>query len=114
VADDSVEPLGDFEVWLLRRVAQAVEAAEVSADLLLELQAVIEATRGVPQDEGEAAAIRQMAELVRISETGAAKALAAIDAGRPEVRQRLLRRIVEAWLQDHQDAYRQRRPPQGG
>ena len=40
MADDSVEPLGDFEVWLLRRVAQAVEAAEVSADLLLELQAV--------------------------------------------------------------------------
>jgi hypothetical protein len=27
----------DFESWLLRRVAQAVEAGEVSADLLADL-----------------------------------------------------------------------------
>jgi len=31
------EPLEDFETWLLRRVADAVEAGEVPADLLGEL-----------------------------------------------------------------------------
>jgi hypothetical protein len=31
--------IGGFETWLLRRVAQAVEAGEVPASLLTELQA---------------------------------------------------------------------------
>ena len=39
-------------------MAQAV-GGEVSADLLTELQAEIEAATEVPQEEGEAAAIRQ-------------------------------------------------------
>ena len=39
---DKTEPLENFETWLLHRVAQAVEAAEIPADLLTELQAEIE------------------------------------------------------------------------
>jgi hypothetical protein len=35
------EPLEAFEPWLLQRVVQAVEAGEVSADLLAELRIVI-------------------------------------------------------------------------
>jgi hypothetical protein len=46
-----------FESWLLRRVAQAVEAAEVSADLLTEFRAEFDATRARPHEEGRAAAI---------------------------------------------------------
>ena len=109
MADDKAAPLEDFEIWLLHRVAQAVEAAEVSAELLVELQAVIEAARAVPEEAGEAAAIRQVAELVGISEERAAKALSAIETQTDEVRHRLLRGIAEAWLKDHQEAYRQRR-----
>ena len=94
MADDKVEPLEDFESWLLHRVAQAVEAGEVSADLLTELQGECEAAKERPQDEGEAAAIRQVADLVGISEERAAKVLSAIDAGKTVARQRLLRGIA--------------------
>jgi hypothetical protein len=38
-----VEPMENFEPWLLHRVAQPVEAGEVSADLLAALLAEIEA-----------------------------------------------------------------------
>jgi len=41
-----------FARWLLLRVAYAVEAGGVSADLLRELQTEIEAARGVPQEGG--------------------------------------------------------------
>jgi hypothetical protein len=81
VAGDKAELLEDFESWLLHRVAQAAEAA-----------------REVPQEEGEAAAIRQVADLVGISEERAATVLSAIDAGTTVARQRLLRGIDEAWL----------------
>jgi hypothetical protein len=103
------EPAESFESWLLRRVAEAVEAGDVPQDLLTELQAEFEAARERPQDEGEAAAIRQIADLVGISEERAAKVLAAIDAGTTVARQRLLCGIAEAWLKGHQETYRQRR-----
>jgi hypothetical protein len=45
MAGDISEPLDGFETWLLRRVAQAVEAGEVSAELLTKLQAACEAAR---------------------------------------------------------------------
>ncbi len=92
------EPMDGFESWLLRRVAQAVEAGKVSADLLTELQGEFEAAREQSPGEGEAAAVRQIAEIVGISEERAAKALSAIEAGTPVTRQRLLRAIAEAWL----------------
>jgi hypothetical protein len=107
------EPLEDFEAWLLHRVAQAVEAAEVSADLLVELQAVIESAREAPQEASEAAAIHQVAELVGISEEKAARALSAIETHTTRVRHRLLRGIAEAWLKDHQEAYRRRQRTPG-
>ncbi len=109
MAGDMCEPMEGFESWLLHRVAQAVEAGEVSVDLLTELQAEIEAAKELPQEEGEAAAIRQIADLVGISEERAAKALAAIEAGSIVARQRLLRGIAEAWLKGHQETYRRRR-----
>jgi hypothetical protein len=58
VVGETPEPQTDFEAWLLRRMTQAVEAGEVSGNLLTELQAEIEAAREEPQEEGEAAAIR--------------------------------------------------------
>ena len=111
MAGDRTEPLENFETWLLHRVGQAVEAGEVSADLLTELQGEIEAAREVPQDEGEAAAIRQVADIVGISEERAARVLSAIDAGTTVARQRLLRGIAEAWLEGHRETYRRRRSP---
>jgi hypothetical protein len=75
----------------------------------MELQAVIEAAREVPQNEGEVAAVQQVAELVGISEERAAKALSAIEAATDAVHHRPLRGIAEAWLKGHQETYRRRR-----
>jgi uncharacterized protein YidB (DUF937 family) len=44
-----------FETWLLRQVAQAVEAGEVPAALLTELQDEFGAARGQSRDEAYAA-----------------------------------------------------------
>ncbi len=100
------EPMEGFESWLLHRVAQAVEAGEVPADLVLELRAEIEAAGETPQEEGEVAAVRQIAEIVGISEERVAKVLSFIETEPAVVRERLLRRIAEAWLEGHQEAYR--------
>jgi hypothetical protein len=48
MASPSHEPVEPFETWLLRPVVQAVEAGEVPADLLAELQAEFEASNPLP------------------------------------------------------------------
>ena len=94
-----------FETWLLRRVAQAVEAGEVPAALLTNLQAALEAGRAVSQEAGHAAAIRQIADIAEIPEKQAAEALAKIEAQPTVTRELLMRRIAEAWLEGQRRAY---------
>ncbi len=89
----------NFEAWLRRRVAQAVEAGEVSADLLAELQAEFEAARGRPQAEAHAEAIRDIAARLEIPLEQAEKSLTAIEAQPTVTREVLMRRIAEAWLE---------------
>lgn len=48
---DIPDPKEAFETWLLRRMAQAVEAGDVSEDLLTELQPEFDAARGGSQEE---------------------------------------------------------------
>ncbi len=93
------EPLESFESWRLRHVAQAVEAEEVSADLLTELHAEIAAVRVKPQEEGHAAAIQHIANLAGVPEEETAKTLDTIETQPPITRQLLMRRFVEAWLE---------------
>ncbi len=109
MAGDAAEPPEDFETWLRRRVAKAVEAGEVPASLLTELQAEIETARAVPQDVGDAAAIRQISDLARVPEEEAAKTIAAIEAQPTVMRELLMRRFVEAWLAGQREAYRTQR-----
>jgi hypothetical protein len=66
VSTESAGRIEAFETWLLRPVAQAVEAGEVSEAFLTELQAEIEATKESAQDGGHAAAIRQIADLAGV------------------------------------------------
>ncbi len=95
-----------FEVWLLHRVSQAVEAGEIPADLLMELQAEFEAAREVPQQQGHAAAVRQIADLAGVSEEQAADTLSAIEAQPRVTREMLMRRIAEAWLEGQRETNR--------
>ncbi len=106
MSSDRPERTEAFEVWLLRRVAQAVEADEVPATLLTELQAEIEAARERPQQQGHVTAVRQIADLAGVSEEQAADTLAAIEAQPSVTREMLMRRIAEAWLEGHQKTYR--------
>jgi hypothetical protein len=106
VAASPPKPLADFESWLLHRVAQAVEAGEVPADLLTELQAELDAAQEKPQEESHADAIQHIADLARVPEEEAAQTLAAIEAQPSVTRELLMRQFVEAWLAGQRDAYR--------
>ncbi len=101
-----------FETWLLRLVAQAVEADEVPAALLTELQAEIEAAKERPQEEGHAAAIRQIADLAGVDPEKAAEVLATMEAQPTVTRELLMRRLAEAWLEGQRKARGLRRKPE--
>jgi hypothetical protein len=83
------QPLEDFETWLLQRVARAVEAGEVSGDLLTELRTEIEQTRELPQEEGHTLAIQDIAEQFSLPLDQSEKMLAALEA-QPAVARELL------------------------
>ncbi len=85
-----------FRTWLLRPVAQAVEAGERPADPLAELQAEIEAAKERPQNEGHAAAIRQIADLAGVDPEKAAEVLATMEAQSTGTREPFMGRIAEA------------------
>ncbi len=95
-----------FEPWLVRRVAQAVEAGEVPASLLTELQAEIESARERPQEESHAEAVQDIAEKLNIPLERAKHMLATLEAQPSVIREVFMRRIALAWLDGHQEAYR--------
>jgi hypothetical protein len=106
------EPTDAFETWLLHRVAQAVEAGEVSATLLTDLQGgIAEAHEGPPEDR-HALAIQELAERVHLPVDRLTELLANLEAQPRITRERLLRRFVEAWLMHQREAYE--REQQGG
>ena len=92
------KPIVVFESWLLRRVARAVEADEVPETLLTELQAEIEAAKEVSPEEGEVAAIQQIADLAGVDPERVTEVLATMEAQPTVTRELVLRRIAEAWL----------------
>ncbi len=91
----------------VRRVAQAVESGKVPAELLAELQAEIEFAKERPQEEGDAAAIRQIADLAGVDLEKAAEVLATMEAQPPVTRVLLMRRMAERWLEGQRKVYRQ-------
>jgi hypothetical protein len=103
---DPTDPMESFLTWLHHRVAQAVEAGKVSADLLAELQGECEATRTLPQEEGHARAVHDIAERLGIQVDQVEQGLNALE-GQPTVtRELLVRRIAAAWLEAERKAYR--------
>ncbi len=111
MADDPVEPLDGFESWLLQRVARAVEAGEVSADLLTELRDAITDTQDRPQAEGHAAAVHDVATRLGMPLEQAERSLENLERLPIATREAFLRRVAETWLAEqaalygrHQDA----------
>jgi CRP-like cAMP-binding protein len=92
------DPAEPFEAWLRRRVAEAVESAEVSADRLTELHAAIAEARARPPEAREALALMDLAERVNIPADHLTELLATLEAQPTVTRERILRRFVEEWL----------------
>jgi len=102
---DTHDSMDSFETWLLRRVAQAVEAGEVPAGLLTDLQAEVGAAKDLPQEEAHARAVGEIAERLGIAEEEVEQGLKALEA-QPEItREMLMRRIADAWLDGKRRAY---------
>ena len=94
-----------FQTWLLHRVAEAVEGSEVSADLLTELHAAIAESQARPPEARDTLALMELAERVNLPVDELTELLATLQAQPMAVRERFLRRFVEAWLSDQRDAY---------
>ena len=106
MAGDLPDPPEGFETWLLRRVAQAVEASEVPAHLLTELQSEVEAAKDLSQEEGHTRAVEDIAERLGIQPEEVERGLSALEAQATVTREVLMRRIAEAWLETQRKAYR--------
>ncbi len=99
-----------FEQWLRRQVAAAVEAGEVSARLLREVDAELDPSQGFAGGLGPVARIRWIAE-----RTAAAPATAeAPEANREGGREQALREIAQSWLEERRKAYRKHRNTRKG
>ncbi len=82
----SIEP---FETWLLRRIAEASEAA----------------VRERPPEERQALALMELADRVNLSVDRLTELLATLEAQPTATRELILRRFVEAWLMQQREAY---------
>ncbi len=91
--------MNTFESWLLRRVAQAVEAGEVPAALLGDLQGEFEASRDKPPEQSRADAAQDIAVELQMPVEKVEAGLAALEAQPLVVREVFLRRIAEVWLE---------------
>ena len=100
MGSDEPNTIDSFESWLLHRVAQAVEAGEVSADLLAELRAEMERARELLQEEGRALAVQDIAERLGLPTGQTKKMLATLEAQSRARGDLLLRHIVEERLRN--------------
>ena len=99
------DPAEPFETWLLHRVAEAVEGREVSADLLTDVHAAIAEARARPPEARDALALMELAERVNLPVDERTELLATLQGQPTVVRERFLRRFVEAWLVQQREAY---------
>jgi hypothetical protein len=100
------DPTEPFESWLLHRVAEAVEGAEVPATLLTDLHTAMAEVRARPPETRDTLALMELAERVNISVDELTDLLAILEARPVEAQERFLRRFVEAWLMQQREAYK--------
>jgi len=101
-------PLDDFETWLLRRTADAVEAGDVSETLLRQVWSELEMPCGERGLDPRESAIRRLQGLGGVSREEAEAAQRMIQEYPEEIRRRFARWLAEGWLGTHRLAYRNR------
>lgn len=102
---DTHGPMEAFETWLLRRVGRAVEAGDVSANLLNELITEVQVSRDKSQRESHTAAVQNIASEVGLSSEEVETGLAALEAKPRVIREAMMRRVASAWLEAQRKAY---------
>jgi hypothetical protein len=100
-----LNPAPPFETWLLHRVADAVEGAEMSAELLTELHAALAEAHTQPPEARDTLALMDLAERVNVPVDELTDLLATLEAQPAEAREWFLRGFVEAWLVRQREAY---------
>jgi len=89
-----------IERWLLQRVAHAVEAGEVSANLLTELQVGIAEAGERPPDERHSVAVQELADRFGLRMDQLKELLAGLEAQPHVTRELLSRRAKTVLFQD--------------
>ncbi len=95
----------DAEHWLLRRIAQAVEAEELPAQLLTDLDTAIAAMRAEPVKVRREQTIQFLADVTDLPVTTVDQGLQAFERGGLERQERLLQAILDEWLEAQRQAY---------
>jgi hypothetical protein len=102
---NSCPPLSEFEVWLLCRIAQAVEACEVSEALLREALDAF-GTRDLMFLTGHRdLAVRRLEVLGGVSKAEAEAALEMMQDYPDQLRDRFVCWLAEGWLDGRRRAY---------
>jgi len=102
---ESRAPLSEFEVWLLCRIAQAVEACEVSEALLREVCDAFRTRDAVFLAGHRESAVRRLEGLGGVSKAEAEAALEMMQDYPDRLRDRFVCWLAEGWLDGRRRAY---------
>jgi hypothetical protein len=95
-AREALYPIESLKTSCLQGAAQAVE---VSADLLADLQAEFETSRGKSPEQSHAVAVQDIAVTLQMPVEKMEAGLPGLEAQPGVIREVLLRRIAAAWLE---------------
>jgi hypothetical protein len=107
-------PLSEFEIWFLCRIAQAVEACEVSEALLREVCDAFRTRDAVFLVGHRESAVRRLEELGGMSKAEAEAALEMMQDYPDRLRDRFVCWLAEGWLDGRRRAYGKGRTAQLG
>ena len=111
---ESRTPLSEFEAWLLCRIAQAVEACEVSEALLREACEEFRTGDAVFPVGRRESAVRRLEGLGGVSKVEAEAALEMMQDYPDRLRDRFACWLAEGWLASRRRAYTKERSAQVG
>ena len=101
---DAPHELEEFEAWLMCRVAQAVEVGEIPADLLAGLEAEFDTSREKSPEQSHSDAAHDISVELQMPIEKVEAGLAALEAQPRVIRELLMRRLAERWLEGQRAA----------
>jgi hypothetical protein len=105
VEERVADPLGASGPWLVRRVAAAVQAGQFPMNLLERLRRDLADAEPIAQAEGDLLSVQEIADFAGVPVEQAAETFAALQQLPGVARERMRRRIAEAWLERQRRLY---------